>query len=134
MRPHNSSVHYKDLHAKNLARKSIAVLEAEAEEPEVQALTTHNGVPLKRTLSAVNLVALGIGAIIGAGIFVLTGHAAAANAGPAITLSFILGAFACAFAASATRKWPRPCRSPAAPIPTPTRPWVSSSPGSSAGT
>ncbi len=80
------------------ARKSIAALEAEAEEPEVQALTAHNGVPLKRTLSAVNLVALGIGAIIGAGIFVLTGHAAAANAGPAITLSFILGAFACAFA------------------------------------
>jgi APA family basic amino acid/polyamine antiporter len=64
----------------------------------VQALTTHDGVPLKRTLSAVNLVALGIGAIIGAGIFVLTGHAAAANAGPAITLSFVLGAFACAFA------------------------------------
>ena len=80
------------------ARKSIAVLEAEAEEPEVQALTTHTGVPLKRTLSAVSLVALGIGAIIGAGIFVLTGHAAAANAGPAITLSFVLGAFACAFA------------------------------------
>jgi basic amino acid/polyamine antiporter, APA family len=80
------------------ARKSLAVLQAEAEEPEVQALTTHDGVPLKRTLSAVNLVALGIGAIIGAGIFVLTGHAAAANAGPAITLSFILGAFACAFA------------------------------------
>lgn len=80
------------------ARKPIAALEAEAEEPEVQALTTHNGVPLKRTLSATNLVALGIGAIIGAGIFVLTGHAAAANAGPAITLSFVLGAFACAFA------------------------------------
>ena len=49
-------------------------------------------------LSALNLVALGIGAIIGAGIFVLTGHAAAANAGPAITLSFVLGAVACAFA------------------------------------
>jgi len=80
------------------ARKSIAALEAEAAEQEVQALTTHDGVPLKRTLSAVNLVALGIGAIIGAGIFVLTGHAAAANAGPAITLSFVLGAFACAFA------------------------------------
>jgi len=80
------------------ARKSIALLEAEAEEPEVQALTTHTGVPLKRTLSAINLVALGVGAIIGAGIFVLTGHAAAANAGPAITLSFVLGAFACAFA------------------------------------
>jgi len=80
------------------ARKSLAVLEAEAQEPEVQALTTHDGVPLKRTLSAVNLVSLGIGAIIGAGIFVLTGHAAAINAGPAITLSFVLGAIACAFA------------------------------------
>jgi basic amino acid/polyamine antiporter, APA family len=80
------------------ARKSIAALEAEAAEPEVQALTAHNGVPLKRTLSGVNLLALGIGAIIGAGIFVLTGHAAAANAGPAITLSFVLAAFACAFA------------------------------------
>src|SRR5579872_6195001 len=80
------------------ARKSLSALKAEAEEPEVQALTTHNGVPLKRTLSALNLVALGIGAIIGAGIFVLTGHAAAANAGPAITLSFALGAIACAFA------------------------------------
>jgi basic amino acid/polyamine antiporter, APA family len=81
-----------------LVRKSIAALEAEAERPEVQALVTHDGVPLKRTLSATNLVALGIGAIIGAGIFVLTGHAAAANAGPAITLSFVLGAVACAFA------------------------------------
>ncbi|MCC6778881.1 MAG: amino acid permease [Hyphomicrobiales bacterium] len=79
-------------------RKPIAVLEAEAQEPEVQALTTHDGVPLKRTLSATKLVALGIGAIIGAGIFVLTGHAAAANAGPAITLSFVLAAVACAFA------------------------------------
>jgi APA family basic amino acid/polyamine antiporter len=80
------------------ARKSIARLKAEAEERDVQALTTHAGVPLKRTLSAVNLVALGIGAIIGAGIFVLTGHAAAANAGPAIMISFVLGAVACAFA------------------------------------
>jgi APA family basic amino acid/polyamine antiporter len=79
-------------------RKSIAALEAEAAEPQVQALTAHDGVPLKRSLSAVNLVSLGIGAIIGAGIFVLTGHAAAANAGPAITLSFVLGAFASVFA------------------------------------
>ena len=44
------------------------------------------------------LIALGIGDIIGAGIFVLTGQAAAANAGPAIGLSFLLGAIACAFA------------------------------------
>jgi basic amino acid/polyamine antiporter, APA family len=54
--------------------------------------------PLKRSLSALNLVGLGIGGTIGAGIFVLTGHAAAANAGPAVTLSFLLGAVACAFA------------------------------------
>jgi basic amino acid/polyamine antiporter, APA family len=80
------------------ARKSIAALKAEAGEPQVQALTTHDGVPLKRTLSAIDLIALGIGAIIGAGIFVLTGHAAAANAGPAITISFILAGIVCAFA------------------------------------
>ena len=54
--------------------------------------------PLKRTLSAWHLASLGVGGIIGAGIFVLTGHAAAANAGPAVTLSFLLGAVACAFA------------------------------------
>jgi APA family basic amino acid/polyamine antiporter len=81
-----------------LARKSIAALQAEAEEHDVQALTTHDGLPLKRTLTALQLVALGVGATIGAGIFVLTGHAAAANAGPAIVLSFVLGAIACAFA------------------------------------
>lgn len=79
-------------------RKSIATLQAEAGQPDLQALTTHDGIPLKRTLSAVNLVTLGVGAIIGAGIFVLTGHAAAAHSGPAIVLSFMLGAFACAFA------------------------------------
>jgi APA family basic amino acid/polyamine antiporter len=80
------------------ARKSIAALRVEAEEPDVQALTTHGGIPLKRTLSATSLVALGIGAIVGASIFVLTGHAAAVNAGPAIGLSFVLSAIACAFA------------------------------------
>lgn len=53
---------------------------------------------LKRTLSSFNLVALGIGAIIGAGLFSLTGIAAAENAGPAVTISFALAAFACAFA------------------------------------
>jgi APA family basic amino acid/polyamine antiporter len=80
------------------ARMPIATLTAEAAEPDAQALTTHDGVPLRRSLSALNLVALGIGAIIGAGIFVLTGHAAAANAGPAIVISFVLGGIACAFA------------------------------------
>ncbi|MBM3794376.1 MAG: amino acid permease [Acidobacteria bacterium] len=53
---------------------------------------------LKRTLSAANLVALGIGAIIGAGIFTLTGHAANAYAGPAIVYSFLFSAFGCALA------------------------------------
>src|ERR1700726_692401 len=77
------------------ARKSAAVLLNEAaESDEVDGQTRH----LRRTLSALNLVAIGVGGIIGAGIFVLTGHAAAANAGPAVSLSFLLGAIACAFA------------------------------------
>src|SRR5262245_22444749 len=53
---------------------------------------------LKRTLTAKGLVALGIGAIIGAGLFSITGGAAANNAGPAVTISFIIAAIACAFA------------------------------------
>src|SRR6267142_720183 len=53
---------------------------------------------LKRALGPVNLVTLGIGAIIGAGIFVLTGAAAAQYAGPAIMLSYILAGTGCAFA------------------------------------
>ena len=76
------------------ARKTTQALAEEA----AQADSDGEVRPLKRTLSALNLVALGIGGIIGAGIFVLTGHAAAANAGPAVTLSFLLGAVACAFA------------------------------------
>jgi basic amino acid/polyamine antiporter, APA family len=77
------------------ARKSTAVLLNEAAENDG---TGEQAQPLRRTLSALNLIALGVGGIIGAGIFVLTGHAAAANAGPAISLSFLLGAVACAFA------------------------------------
>jgi len=53
---------------------------------------------LKRALGPVNLTALGIGAVIGAGIFVLTGQAAAKYAGPAIVFSFVLAGLACAFA------------------------------------
>ena len=53
---------------------------------------------LKRTLGAPSLVALGIGAIIGAGLFSITGGAAANNAGPAVTISFIIAAIGCAFA------------------------------------
>src|SRR5271157_3956579 len=53
---------------------------------------------LKRALGPLNLITLGIGAIIGAGIFVLTGSAAAQYAGPAIVLSFILAGAGCVFA------------------------------------
>ncbi|MBK8712401.1 MAG: amino acid permease [Niastella sp.] len=53
---------------------------------------------LKRTLSAWGLIALGIGAIIGAGLFSITGMAAANHAGPAITISFVVAALGCLFA------------------------------------
>src|SRR6266571_4518161 len=65
-----------------LRRKSVTDLQNEA-------LTDHS---LKRALGALNLTMLGIGAIIGTGIFVLTGTVAAVNAGPAVVLSFILAA------------------------------------------
>ena len=73
------------------SKKSIALLQAEASGE------TH-GATLKRALTATNLTLLGIGAIIGAGIFVLTGTAAANYAGPAIVLSFILAGTGCLFA------------------------------------
>ena len=53
---------------------------------------------LKRSLGPLNLITLGIGAIIGAGIFVLTGQAAAKHAGPAVMLSFVFAGITCAFA------------------------------------
>ena len=77
-------------------RKPMAVLQAEAKEGEFGS--GPGEAQLRRTLSLWSLVALGIGAVIGAGIFVLTGHAAAANAGPAISLSFVLAGIVCAFA------------------------------------
>jgi basic amino acid/polyamine antiporter, APA family len=81
-----------------MQRKSVAALQSEAAETE-EVLQEHGGGhALKRTLTALDVVMLGIGCIIGAGIFVLTGHAAAANAGPAIIISFVLGAIVCALA------------------------------------
>ena len=75
----------------NLLRtKSIEQLVGDAE---------HGGKSLKRTLTATDLTLLGIGAIIGTGIFVLTGTAAANQAGPAIVVSYILAGLACGFAA-----------------------------------
>jgi APA family basic amino acid/polyamine antiporter len=68
----------------------------DAGEPVEGSLTGE--VTLKRVLTARHLVMLGIGAVIGAGIFVMTGQAAANHAGPAIVLSFVLAGIACGFA------------------------------------
>ena len=73
-----------------LKTKSIEQLVGDAEQ---------GAKALKRTLTAMDLTLLGIGAIIGTGIFVLTGTAAANQAGPAIVLSYVLAGLACAFAA-----------------------------------
>ena len=68
----------------------------DAGEPVEGSLTGE--ATLKRTLTARQLVFLGVGAVIGAGIFVLSGQAAAAYAGPAVMLSFVIAGIACAFA------------------------------------
>ncbi|GAB2612330.1 amino acid permease [Novilysobacter erysipheiresistens] len=80
-----------------LATKPIAPAgHVDAGEPFEGSL---DGEPtLKRTLTGTQLIMLGIGAVIGAGIFVLTGQAAAEYAGPAVMISFILAGIACAFA------------------------------------
>ncbi|EJL42557.1 amino acid transporter [Brevibacillus sp. CF112] len=71
-----------------LRKKSVASLMAQVESRQ-----------LKKTLGAFDLTMLGIGAIVGTGIFVLTGVAAAEHAGPALVLSFVLSGLACVFAA-----------------------------------
>ena len=76
---------FKDL----FIRKTLAELEIEAD-------SNHNS--LKRNLTATNLTLLGVGCVIGAGIFVLTGTAAALHAGPAVALSFVISAFGCLLA------------------------------------
>jgi basic amino acid/polyamine antiporter, APA family len=73
-----------------LATKPLSLLTKEASEVGENTL--------RRSLGPVNLITLGIGAIIGAGIFVLTGQAAALHAGPAVALSFIFAGVTCAFA------------------------------------
>jgi APA family basic amino acid/polyamine antiporter len=77
----------KGFFAQMFARKSIAQVQRETAASE-----------LKRTLGKWNLLLLGIGCIIGAGIFVRTGSAAALHAGPAVLLSFVVAGIVCAFA------------------------------------
>src|SRR6202045_4302079 len=71
------------------ATKSLEMLQAEAAGDN----------RLRRILGPIGLTSLGIGAIIGAGIFVITGRAAAQDAGPAIMLSYVFAGFGCLFAA-----------------------------------
>src|ERR687889_24900 len=71
------------------AKKSIQSLLVES---------TESGKGLKRSLGPIALISLGIGAIIGAGIFVRTAAAAGGHAGPAVTISFAIAAFGCALA------------------------------------
>ncbi len=73
--------------ARIMARKSVAQVQRETETSE-----------LKRTLGPWNLLFLGIGCIIGAGIFVRTGNAAALHAGPAVLISYLIAGFICALA------------------------------------
>ena len=74
--------------ARLFARKSVEQMQAEHEHGE-----------LKKSLGALNLVLLGIGCIIGTGIFVLTGRAAAQFAGPAIVISFVITGTLCTLVA-----------------------------------
>ena len=106
--------------------KSIEQSIADTDEPEYQ---------LNKSLTALDLTVFGVGVIIGAGIFTLTGRAASTLAGPAIVLSFVISAVACGLAALcyaefASRTPSRQGRT----TPMPTRRWVRSWPGSSAGT
>src|SRR5438128_6714036 len=72
------------------ATKSIAALRAEADQT-----TPHS---LRRTLGPLHLTAIGVGGVIGAGIFVITGQVAALYAGPAVPIAMVLVGIACAFA------------------------------------
>jgi APA family basic amino acid/polyamine antiporter len=90
-------------------KKDLAKLISDANDPLAgeAAHGAHAGGQLKRTLTAFNLTMLGIGAIIGAGIFSLTGTASAHYAGPGIVYSFMIGGVLCALAGVATPRWRR---------------------------
>jgi APA family basic amino acid/polyamine antiporter len=113
-----------------LRTKNLDAILKDAEHPEMS---------LNRTLGATDIVMLGIGAIIGAGIFSTVGTAAAGDlsrpgAGAALTVSFIITAVVCGFTALCYAEFASMVRSAGRPTPTPTPRSARSSRGSSAGT
>ena len=82
----------------NLFRTQPVTVQPHVDAGEHAHGSIEGEVTLKRVLTARHLVMLGIGAVIGAGIFVLTGNAAANHAGPAVVLSFVMAGIACGFA------------------------------------
>ena len=77
---------------------SRSIVQAGASWPAFQKILSPKNMNCKRALGPVHLIALGIGAIIGAGIFVLTGHAAASYAGSGVVISFAIAGTGCLFA------------------------------------
>ncbi|MFA6225418.1 MAG: amino acid permease [Methanoregula sp.] len=100
------------------------------EHMEATAKSTH---ALKRVLKPFDLVMLGIGGIIGTGIFVLSGVAAGLHAGNALPFSFIIAGTVCLFAALYYAELSTMIPVPEVPIPTVTRHWAKYGPGSLAG-
>ena len=82
----------------NLFRTQPVTVQPHVDAGELPHGGIEGEVTLRRVLTARHLVMLGIGAVIGAGIFVLTGNAAAIHAGPAVVLSFVMAGIACGFA------------------------------------
>jgi len=107
-----------------LARKPLNLLLEEARETGEHSL--------RRTLGVLQLTALGVGAVIGAGIFVMAGLGAH-YAGPGLMLSFVLSGLGCAFAALCYAEFAAMIPLAAAPTPMRTPRWGSFLPGSSVG-
>ena len=78
---------------------------------------------MNKALGAFDITLMGLGIIIGTGIFVLTGIGAAKYAGPGLMLSFVFAAITCAFVFLLIRNWLRSCPYPAVRTPTPMRRW-----------
>ena len=99
LRHYTVHAHHNIVSAGNRSTYGCGMSDLFARKPLSQLLeTSERDHALKRVLGPLNLIALGVGAVIGAGIFVITGSAAAQYAGPAITLSFVLAGAGCAFA------------------------------------